>query len=202
MNDHEATHMSIRIALPRHRCSEVRDVIGVLSALEDVYDHVYAWHEIACATGAAGHAAREALSRGSLPDLAEVHDIVPIDRRLCLARIEVEDPAFVEVVGARYPLEVIYCYLRERGNGNGHNKARAVERIEAVRSEIDHLCESSLPEGDIQEAVSRHLIAPLKRLERLVGIHIYDNDEPGKPPSARRHSERPPIDISPLARGH
>jgi hypothetical protein len=40
MNDDDEAHMSIRIALPRHRCSEVRDVIEVLSTLEDVYDHV------------------------------------------------------------------------------------------------------------------------------------------------------------------
>ncbi|HEY1266197.1 MAG TPA: hypothetical protein VGH16_03005 [Candidatus Binatia bacterium] len=202
MNDDDEAHMSIRIALPRHRCSEVRDVIEVLSALEDVYDHVYTWHELACAADAVRHAAREAPSRRSLPDLADVHDLVPVERRLCLARIEVEEPAFVEVVGARYPLEVIYSYLRERGNGNGNKKVCAVERIEPVCSEIDHLCESSLPESEIQEALSRHLIAPLKRLERLEGIHIYDNDEPGKAPVPRRRSDRPPVDISPLAREH
>jgi hypothetical protein len=200
--DNEGTHMSIRLALPRHRCSEVGDVIEVLSALEDVYDHIYAWHELACAADAVRHGPREPSTRRALPDIADVHDTVPADRRLCLARIEVESPAFVEVVGARYPLEVIYSYLRQRGNGNGHNKTHTVEQIEAVSSEIDHLCESSLPENEIQEALSRHLIAPLKRLERLDGIRIYDNDESGKAPPARRRSERPPVDIAPLTRGH
>ncbi|HEY1266922.1 MAG TPA: hypothetical protein VGH16_06670 [Candidatus Binatia bacterium] len=202
MNHQDDTHMSIRIALPHHRCSEVRDVIEVLSTLEDVYDHVYAWHELACAADAVRHAAREAPGGRSPAGLADAHDMVPVDRRLCLARIEVEDPAFVEVVGARYPLEVIYSYLRERGNGNGNKKVCAVERIELVSGEIDHLCESSLPGSEIQEALSRHLIAPLKRLERLDGIRIYDNDEPGKAPERRRRSERLTADFSPLARGH
>lgn len=202
VNDQDETRMSIRIALPRHRCSEVRDVIEVLSAIEDVYDHVYAWHELAGAADAVRHAAREAPAHSSPPDVADVHDMVPVERRLCLARIEVEEPAFVEVVGARYPLEVIYSYLRDRGNDNGGKKVSAVERIEVVSSEIDHLCESSLPESEIQEALSRHLVAPLKRLERLEGIRIYDNEEPGKAPASRRRSERLPADISPSARGH
>jgi hypothetical protein len=197
MNHQDDTHTSIRIALPRDRCGEVRDIIEVLSVLEDVYNHLYAWHALAGAADG-DEKPRNGRHFRPLPDLGEVADAVPADRRLCLARIEVEPPAFIEVVGARSPVEIIYNYLR---NGDSV-KSRAVERIEAVRGEIEHLCESSLREDDIQEAVSRHLIAPLKRLERLEGIHIYDNDEPGKAPVPRRRSDRPPVDISPLAREH
>jgi len=200
MNDSEVTHTSIRIALARRRCGEVRDVIEVLSVLEDVYNHLYAWHELACA---ADGGAKRAHELRSMPEIADASDMVPADRRLCLARVEVEPPAFIEVVGARYPLDVIYKYLRQCGNKNGHKKGRAIERIEAVRGEIDHLCESTLPENEIQEAVALHVIGPFKRLERLEGIEIYDNDESGKASAPRRsRSDRSAVASSPLAREH
>ncbi len=202
MNSQDDTHTSIRIALPRGRCGEVRDVIEVLSVLEDIYNHLYAWHEIATATDAAEEEVNPRRPGISLSQMEDVGDLVPSDRRLCLARVEVEPPAFIEVVGARYPLEVLYNYLRRRGDGGG-KQPRAVERIEAVRGEIDHLCESNLPEEQIHEAVSLHVIAPIKRLERLEGIEIYDKEEPAKAPSSRRsRTERPPVERSPLAREH
>jgi hypothetical protein len=200
MIDPEDTHTSIRIALPRGRCAEVRNVIEVLSVLEDVYSHLYAWHELACA--ADGGAKRKHELR-SLPEIADASDMVPADRRLCLARVETDAPAFIEVVGVCYPLDVIYNYLRHRGSGNGHKKARAIERIEAVQGEIDHLCESSVPGYEIQEAVTLHVIAPFKRLERLEGIQIYETEEPGKASAPRRgRSDRPAAALSPLAREH
>lgn|SRR5262249_946705 len=200
MNDSEDTHTSIRIALPRGRCGEVREVIEVLSVLEDVYNHLYAWHELACAVDGGAKKVRELCS---LPEIADVSDMIPADRRLCLARIEVESPAFIEVVGARYPLDVIYKYLLHCGSGNGHKKARAIERIDAVRGEIDHLCESTLPENEIREAVALHVIAPFKRLERLEGVDIHDKDESGKASAPRRgRSDRPSAALSPLAREH
>src|ERR1051326_6757604 len=244
MNHPEDTHTSIRIAFPRGRCGEVRDVIEVVFVLEDVYNHLYAWHELVyAADGGAknaqglrslpeiadasdmvpadrrlclapveieapallegGGAAKSARGGRSLPEFAGGSDMVPADRRLFLARVEIEAPAFIEVVGARYPLDVIYNYLRHRGNGNGHKKARAIERIEAVRGEIDHLCESTVPGYEIQEAVALHVIAPFKRLERLEGIQIYDSDEPGKASAPRRgRSDRPAAALSPLAREH
>src|SRR5204863_5205529 len=104
-NENEDTHTSIRIALPRRRCGEVHDVIEVLSALEDVYNHLYVWHELA---GDAEDGSRETRVPRALPDIEDAGDVIPADRRLCLARIEVEPPAFIEVVGARYPLEIIY----------------------------------------------------------------------------------------------
>lgn len=198
MNDSHDTHTSIRIALARRRCGEVRDVIEVLSVLEDVYNHLYAWHELACSTDDGEKKERKLRS---LPEIADVSDMIPVDRRLCLARVEVESPAFIEVVGARYPLDVIYNYLLHCGNG--HKKARAIERIEAVRGEIDHLCESTLPENDIREAVALHVIAPFKRLERLEGIEIYRNDEPGKSSAPRYgHSDQRAAALSPLSREH
>ncbi|HEY6199462.1 MAG TPA: hypothetical protein VI231_12685 [Candidatus Binatia bacterium] len=200
MNHPEDTHTSIRIAFPRGRCGEVRDVIEVLFVLEDVYNHLYAWHELVYA---ADGGAKNAQGLRSLPEIADASDMVPADRRLCLARVEIEAPAFIEVVGARYPLDVIYNYLRHRGNGNGHKKARAIERIEAVRGEIDHLCESTVPGYEIQEAVALHVIAPFKRLERLEGIQIYGSDEPGKASAPwRGRSDRPAAALSPLAREH
>ncbi len=199
MNHPEDTHTSIRIAFPRERCGEVRDVIEVLFVLEDVYNHLYAWHELVCA---ADGGAKKAQGLRSLPEIADASDMVPADRRLCLARVEIEAPAFIEVVGARYPLDVIYNYLRHRGNGNGHKKARAIERIEAVRGEIDHLCESTVPGYEIQEAVALHVIAPFKRLERLEGIQIYGSDEPGKAFTSRRGRSERLAALSPLAGGH
>src|ERR1043165_2699268 len=117
MNHPEDTHTSIRIAFPRGRCGEVRDVIEVLFVLEDVYNHLYAWHELVYA---ADGGAKNAQGLRSLPEIADASDMVPADRRLCLDRVEIDAPAFIEVVGARYPLDVIYNYLRHRGNGNGH----------------------------------------------------------------------------------
>ena len=199
MNENIDSHTSIRIALPRQRCGEVREVVKVLSALEDVYNHLYAWHELA--GGDDAEVAYESRGRRSLAEVDDAGDVVPSDRRLCLARIEVEPPAFIEVVGARYPLETIYAYLRSRDGNKGYRSARAIEKIESVRSEIDHLWASAVSEGDICEAVATHVIAPFKRLDKLEGIEIYDQDEPSRAPARRAQRERtaaPPA----LARGH
>ena len=125
MNETSDTHTSIRIALPRQRCGEVREVVELLSALEDVYNHLYAWHELA---GGDAETAHESRTRRSLADIDDAGDVIPSDRRLCLARIEVEPPAFIEVVGARYPLETIYEYLRSRDAKKSYRSARAIRK--------------------------------------------------------------------------
>jgi hypothetical protein len=195
------THTSIRIVLPRQRCGEVRDVIGVLSVLDDVYNHLYVWHELAGVDGSEGEAHDSRASR-SLPDITDAADVVPADRRLCLARIEVEPPAFIEVVGARYPLEMIYNYLRARDGRKDHRSARTIEKIEAMRGEIDYLWGSNFSESEIREAVSRHVIAPFKRFDRLEGIEIYDRDDSVKSPPRRGRPDRAANQPSPLAREH
>lgn len=201
MNETSDTHTSIRIALPRQRCGEVGEVVKVLSVLEDVYNHLYAWHELAGGDDAA--AAHETRARRSLADIDDdAGDVIPSDRRLCLARVEVEAPAFIEVVGARYPLETIYQYLRSRDANKGYRSARAIEKIEAVRTEIDHLWASSVSESDIRQAVATHVIAPFKRLEKLEAIEIYDQDEPARAPARRAQRERTAAPPSAMARGH
>lgn len=194
-------HTSIRIALPRQRCGEVREVIEVLSVLEDVYNHLYAWHELAGANGSEDESSVSRASR-SLPDITDAADVVPADRRLCLARIEVEPPAFIEIVGARYPLEMIYNYLRARDGKKDHRSLRTIEKIEVMRGEIDHLWGSNFPENEIQEAVSRHVIAPFKRFERLEEIEIYDRDDLVKSQPRRTRPDRTVNQPSPLAREH
>ena len=198
MNETSDTHTSIRIALPRQRCGEVREVVELLSALEDVYNHLYAWHELA---GGDAETAHESRTRRSLADIDDAGDVIPSDRRLCLARIEVEPPAFIEVVGARYPLETIYEYLRSRDAKKSYRSARAIEKIEAVRAEIDHLWASSVSESEIRQAVATHVIAPFKRLEKLEGIDIYDQDEPARAPARRAQRERR-APASAMVRGH
>jgi hypothetical protein len=198
MNETNDTHTSIRIALPRQRCGEVREVVELLSALEDVYNHLYAWHELA---GGDTGTAHESRTRRSLADIDDAGDVIPSDRRLCLARIEVEPPAFIEVVGASYPLETIHEYLRSRDAKKTYRSARAIEKIEAVRAEIDHLWSSSVSENEIRQAVATHVIAPFKRLERLEGIEIYDQDEPARAPARRAQRERTAA-ASAMVRGH
>lgn len=199
MDTQDGMHASIRIVLPRQRCGEVRDVIEVLSVLEDVYNHLYAWHALTGNGG--GRAERDARAR-SLAEINDAGDLVPADRRLCLARIEVEPPAFIEVVGAHGPIETIYSYLKARDGHHDHRSARTIEKIEAVRSDIEHLWESNYTENEIQQAISMHLVAPLKRLERLDGIDLYDREELSKAPARRSGPDRLSPQPSPLARGH
>jgi hypothetical protein len=199
MDTQDGMHAAIRIALPRQRCGEVRDVIEVLSVLEDVYDHLYAWH-VLVEDGAAR--AKRDVRRKSLPEINDAGDLVPADRRLCLARVEVEPPAFIEVVGAREPIEMIYNYLKARDGEYEHRSARAIEKIEVVRSDIEHLWESDFPENEIQQAISTHLVAPLKRLERLDGIDLYDREDLIKSPARRSRADRPSVPPSPPVRGH
>jgi hypothetical protein len=200
--DNSDTRTSIRVVLPRQRCGQVRDVVEVLAALEDVYNHLYAWHELAGSVEGDGEP-HDSRGLRSLSAVSDPRDIVPPDRRLCLARIEVEPPPFVEIVGARYPLEVIYTYLCTRDGQRDHRSARTIERIEAVREEIDHLWDLSLPQGEIQEAVSTHVIAPFKRLERLDGIEVYEGDDlPKRMPARRASPERATVPITSSARGH
>lgn len=200
MDEPSNAHTSIRVALPRQRCGEVREVVEILSALEDVYNHLYAWHELA--GGDEPEAAHESRPRRSLAGIDDAGDVIPSDRRLCLARIEVEPPAFLEVVGARYPLETIYAYLRSRDANKTYRSARAIEKIEGVRAEIDHLWASSVSESEIREAVATHVIDPFKRLERIEGIEIYDQDEPTRAPARRAQRERTSAAPPAMARGH
>jgi hypothetical protein len=199
MDTQDGMHAAIRIALPRQRCGEVRDMIEVLSVLEDVYNHLYAWHVLA--EDGAVHAKRDT-RRKSLPEISDAGDLVPADRHLCFARVEVEPPAFIEVVGAREPIEMIYSYLKARDGEHEHRSARAIEKIDAVRSDIEHLWESNYPENEIQQAISMHVVAPLKRLERLDGIDLYDREELIKASARRTRADRPTVPQSPPVRGH
>jgi len=200
METEDRMHASIRLSLPRQRCGEVREVIGVLTVLEDVYNHLYAWHALAGENGTERKAHGPG-ARRTMPEIGDPGDLVPADGRLCLARIEIEPPAFIEVVGAPGPVETIYSYLKARDGERDHRSVRAIEKIEAIRAEIEHLWESNFPEGDIQQAVSMHLVSPLKRLERLDGLELYDREEPAKAPPRRSRSERP-LQPSAPSRGH
>jgi hypothetical protein len=102
-------HASIKVALPANRCERVRDVIDALVILEDVYNHLYAsWFPDHQTCGERAHDKSQQLGRRG--EFSNAPVAVPEEDRLCLAQIEIDPPAFVEIVGATEILQVIYNY--------------------------------------------------------------------------------------------
>lgn len=175
-------HASIRVSLPRNHCEQVRDVIQVFSVLEEVYNHLYAWclfvHEAAAEPdGVNGYHA----SYPSVCSFTGLLDGVPDEDRLCVARIEVNPPAFVEIVGAHRVLRAMRAYLSAY-DADPDEFARAPkvalypESVDFVRREVDLL--NGLNFSEIQEALSKHILVPLARLEKLRGIRLYEEKNP------------------------
>jgi hypothetical protein len=173
-------HASIRVSLPTARCGEVKEIVEVLSALDDVYNHLYAWHALAHQVDPIDEGFQDRAEY--LTEAADAAEAVPEQKRLCLARIEINPPAYVEVVGARYPLAALHRYLQ--GNHRAHNgrthegrtRAKDAVRMDVVRGEIDHLWGLDFPEDQLRRALSTHVIAPLARLDKLRGVEVYEKE--------------------------
>lgn len=166
-------HASILISLPEDRCTRVRDVLEVLSLLEDFYNHLYAWclfvHEAASAPVAPvpmdGRADPEACS------LTGLMDGIPEEDRLCVAQMEVHPPPFVEISGGRKVLLAMRdCIASMAGSESKTGRG--------LRSEIDLLTGFNFSPSQIQEALWKHVVAPLGRLEKLRGIRLYEERDP------------------------
>lgn len=123
-------HASIKVALPANRCERVRDVIDALVILEDVYNHLYAsWFPDHQTCGERAHDKSQQLGRRG--EFSNAPVAVPEEDRLCLAQIEIDPPAFVEIVGATEILQVIYNYLaKRRAPENSAEVLDALERLD------------------------------------------------------------------------
>lgn len=157
---------SIKVSLVADQCEQVRDVIEALSVLEEVYNNLYAWNLL---TYQADHPSGEGFHDkghppGKLLVVTNVADAVPTEDRLCLAQIEIEPPGFVEIVGAQKVLHTMHEYL-----ANHHG--------DIVRQGIDRLRSLNYPEGQIREALFRHILAPLARLDNLPGVGLHKEHE-------------------------
>ncbi len=96
-NRDQNAHSSIKVSLPVNVCGEVRDIIAVLSALEDAYNQLSLWHLLVSQTGGSGRGPDNPIRQ--LREIKNVAEAVAPQDRLCLAAIEIELPAYAEIVG-------------------------------------------------------------------------------------------------------
>jgi hypothetical protein len=102
-------------------------VIDALSILEDVYNHLYiSWLPDRQTSGERA----QSQQLGRRGEVSNAPGAVPDEDRLCLAQIEIDPPAFVEIVGATEILQVIYNYLAKRRAPE--NRAEVLDALERL----------------------------------------------------------------------
>ncbi|HWP59439.1 MAG TPA: hypothetical protein VNL14_16215 [Candidatus Acidoferrales bacterium] len=181
---------AIKIYLPTVRCGEVRLLIGALDALESAYNGFYQWDLLIARADVQTKAENGIHYRASPRGNLDGEENIPDDDRLCLAKVEVIAPAYVEIVGVPRAIERLGSYLAgkrvqwDRDMKEPPEERRlAVEerRIDTVRYDVEMLRGLNYPEKQIREALSRHVFAPLDRLDRFEGLSLHEEEKVDAP---------------------
>ena len=180
---------SLKIHLPLVRCGEVRFIRDALEALEEVYTALLQWHKLVAAAERNAKTENGIHYRGApryeLAGNFEVAD----DEALCLARVEVTAPAYVEIVGGANPLESLRNYLsRERIDWDRQKQepeedrrlALEQQRTDAVLDEVELLRGLNYPEVQIRRALAKYVFAPFDHLDRFRGLALYEEERCGQ----------------------
>lgn len=193
------TNKSLKIYLPLVRCGEVRFIIDALEALEAVYTALLQWRKLVAAAEQNARAEDGIHYRGAPRHELAANFQVADDEALCLARVEVTAPAYVEIVGAAGPLESLQKYLsRERIDWDRQKQepeedrrlALEQQRIDAVRNEVELLRGLNYPEVQIREALSKYVFAPFDHLDRFRGLTLYEEDKSRQESDIRAETRR------------
>ncbi|HET8563527.1 MAG TPA: hypothetical protein VFM35_06615 [Candidatus Binatia bacterium] len=184
----DSSHASIKVSFGIDRCGEVHEIVRDLSILEEVYNNLYAWELLVAQAELDSQEGTHyrGLPKQKLSVSGDAAEVVPNEDRLCLAQIEIIPPAFVEIVGSPNPLHALRRYLMDRHvdwdrkrREPAEDKRLALEdqRIDVVRDKVGLLRELGFPEIQIREALSRHVFAPLDRLDSCPNIGPFHEDE-------------------------
>lgn len=177
---------SIKIYLPVVRCGEVRLVIDALEALEAAYSGLYKWDLLLVAGAEHTAKAQDRIHYRSSPrENLDGEFAIPEEDGLCLARVEVIAPAYLEIVGAERTLKSLHGYLaagrlewdRTKKEPDEHRRlALEQRRVDLVRDQVELLRGLNYPEIQIRKVLSRYIFAPLDRLDRL-GLSLYEEEK-------------------------
>jgi hypothetical protein len=180
------TNKSLKIYLPLVRCGEVRFIIDALEALEAVYTALLQWRKLVAAAEQNARAEDGIHYRGAPRHELAANFQVADDEALCLARVEVTAPAYVEIVGAAGPLES----LQKQEPEEDRRLALEQQRIDAVRDEVELLRGLNYPEVQIREALSKYVFAPFDHLDRFRGLTLYEEDKSRQESDIRAETRR------------
>ena len=166
------------------RLGRVEEIGGFLATLDQVYEHLYAF-DLLVDEAKRRHAETEPQWRLGAPrrprirlrSIRRPNVLVLPEDRLRIERVRFESAGFWDFVGALNPLEVLRQYLRdrhERQRDRDYRSAAEAERLrlenerlktEIARDRMQLLREIGIPEEQIRDAVTRHLVLPLSRLD-------------------------------------
>jgi hypothetical protein len=158
------------------RLGAVQEVAEYLRAMENAYNHLYAFDLIVeDAKGRYGES-RSGKVR-SIRSIRNPEAVVLPEDRLRLFKVKIESPGFWEFLGKLNPLEVLRQYIADRHerikdklyrNDLEHERLRLEnERLKTkvVEGKATLLREFGVPEDKIREALVRHLVEPLRELD-------------------------------------
>lgn len=162
------------------RLGEVQEITRFLQAMEGAYENLCAFDLIVDdAKTRYGDDFSWSRSRKSraIRSIRKPETIVLPEDRLRLTRISVSSPGFWDFVGKLNPLEVLREYLADRHertkdlsyrNDLEEDRLRlenAKLKTEVVHAQAQTLREFGVAEDKIREALVRHLVDPLTRLD-------------------------------------
>ncbi len=176
------------IRVDASRLGEVQEIMTYLRVIEDTYNHL-------CAFGLImddfmkKYAKELAYSwptdkARSIRTIKIPSNVIMPEERLVLHRVRVESPGFWDFLGKLNPLEVLRQYLsdrHERRKDKAYREGFEAERMrldnerlktQVVNEQADLLREHGVPEDRIREALVRHLIGPLKEIDRFQDSHL------------------------------
>jgi hypothetical protein len=178
---------TLNVIIPRS--GEVREFIKLLSDLEYVYDNLYAWELIVeqAEKESAPRVSWEPRKRSVLRRISKPEQVVLPEDRLYLSKIEIVSPGWAEIIGALNPLETVRKYLHDRHTRRQDKEYRetaeaqrlALEnerlRLAVVKDKVDLLRSLNIPEDRIRAALSKHIVEPLERLDRLQDAGLIES---------------------------
>lgn len=167
------------------RLGTVADIRAYLEAVEQAYNGLYAF-ELIVSEAKMRAADREPTSwrsSGRRPRLAvrrisRAEAVVLPEDRLQLRAVSFQSPGFWEFLGALNPLETLRKYLQdrhERRRDRTYREPLEAERMAleneklktaVVKEQVELLRSLGVPEEKIREALTRHVVLPLERLDR------------------------------------
>jgi len=164
------------------RLGDVSQIVELLEAVENAYDNLYAFDLIVEEAKTRYEPMRlfyAGSRRRTVRRIAKPHQVVLPEDRLVLHSVEIHSPGFWEFLGTINPLEVLRKYLNdrhEREKDRDYRNSAEAERLrleneklttDVVKDKLELLRAIGLPEDRIRDAISRHLLEPLGRIDKV-----------------------------------
>ena len=175
------------------RLGDVREVAAYLLTIEAAYNGIYALDLIVddakgrFSESGFGPVDRRPKGRRRSRTISKAENVVLPEDRLRINAISVGSPGFWEFAGALNPLETLRRYLSDRHerrkDTDFRNKLEAERmRLEndrlktaVVQDRIDLLRDLGFPEDVIREALTRHIVGPLDRIDEVQDAHLIED---------------------------